>query len=48
VLKELTGDIADEYDVADTTVVRRPDGSFPVDGRLSYPDTVDRIGPPPR
>ena len=48
VLEELTGDIADEYDAADMTVVRRPDGSFLVDGRLSYPDAVDRIGLPPR
>ena len=48
VLEELTGDIADEYDAADMTVVRRPDGSFLVDGRLSYPDAVERIGLPPR
>ena len=48
VLEELTGDIADEYDTTDSTVVRRPDDSFLVDGRLSYPDAVARIGLPPR
>ncbi len=46
VLEELTGDIADEYDEADTAVVARPDGSFLVDGLLSYADAVDRIGLP--
>ena len=48
VLEELTGDIADEYDEADNAVVRRPDGSYLVDGLLSYADAVDRIGLPAR
>ena len=48
VLEELTGDIADEYDETDTTVVRRPDGSFLVDGVLSYADAERRLGPPSR
>ena len=48
VLEELTGEIADEHDEVDTMVVRRPDGSFLVDGRLSYPDAERRLGLPPR
>lgn len=48
VLEELTGDIADEYDDADTMVIRRPDGSWLVDGLLSYGDAEHRIGLPPR
>lgn len=48
VLEELTGDIADEYDEADTMVVQRSDGSYLVDGLLSYPDAEQRIGLPPR
>lgn len=48
VLEELTGDIADEYDEADTMVVRRSDGSWLVDGLLAYDEAVERIGLPPR
>jgi putative hemolysin len=48
VLEELTGDIADEYDEADTMVTRRADGSWLVDGLLSYADAEDRLGLPPR
>lgn len=48
VLEELTGDIADEYDETDTVVVRRPDGSFLVDGVLSYADAERRLGLPTR
>ena len=48
VLEELTGEIADEYDEADTMVERRPDGSFLVDGLLSYSDAERRLGLPPR
>jgi putative hemolysin len=48
VLEELMGDIADEYDEADTMVVRRADGSLLVDGLLSYSDAEHRIGLPPR
>lgn len=48
VLEELTGDIADEYDEADTAVVKRADGSYLVDGLLSYGDAEQRIGLPPR
>ncbi|HEX6292385.1 MAG TPA: hemolysin family protein [Herpetosiphonaceae bacterium] len=48
VLEELMGDIADEYDEADTMVVRRADGSFLVDGLLSYADAEHRLGLPPR
>ncbi len=48
VLEELTGDIADEYDEADTMVVARADGSWLVDGLLPYADAEDRLGLPPR
>jgi putative hemolysin len=48
VLEELMGDIADEYDEIDTMVVRRSDGSFLVDGRLSYTDAEHRLGLPSR
>ncbi len=48
VLEELAGEIADEYDEADTMVVRRADGSYLVNGLLSYADAEDRIGLPPR
>lgn len=48
ILEELTGDIADEYDEADTMVVRRADGSYLVDGLLAYTDAVSRIGLPAR
>ncbi len=48
VLEELTGDIADEYDEADVRVTRRADGSFLVDGLVSYADAEDKIGLPER
>jgi putative hemolysin len=48
VLEELTGDISDEHDEADILVVRRPDGSLLVDGRLAYADAERRLSFPPR
>lgn len=48
VLEELMGDIADEYDEVDTTIVRRADGSLLVDGLLSYSDAEHEIGLPSR
>jgi putative hemolysin len=48
VLEELTGDIDDEHDEAETMVVQRADGSYLVDGMLSYGDAEDQIGLPPR
>ncbi len=48
VLEELTGNIADEYDEADVRVTRRADGSFLVDGLVSYADAEDKIGLPER
>lgn len=48
VLEELTGNIDDEYDEAETMVVQRADGSFLVDGMLGYGDAEDQIGLPPR
>lgn len=46
VLEELAGDIADEYDDADVRVTERADGSFLVDGLVSYADAEDLIGLP--
>jgi putative hemolysin len=48
VLEQLTGDIADEYDEADTMVVQRPDGSWLVDGLLPYAAAEQRLGLPAR
>ncbi len=48
VLEQLMGDIADEYDEADTMVVQRPDGSWLVDGLLSYANAEQLIGLPAR
>jgi putative hemolysin len=48
VLEELTGDIDDEYDEANTMVVRRADGSYLVDGLLPYSDAEDVLQLPPR
>ena len=48
VLEELTGDIDDEHDEAETMVVQRADGSYLVDGMLSYGDAEDKLGLPPR
>jgi putative hemolysin len=48
ILEELTGDIPDEYDEVEAQIVRRPDGSFLVDGLMAYADAESRIGLPPR
>ncbi len=48
VLEELTGEIADEYDEAGAMVTQRPDGSYLVDGLLSYADAEEQIGLPRR
>ena len=48
ILEELTGDIDDEYDEADSMVAQRADGSLLVDGRLAYGDAERRVGLPPR
>jgi len=48
VLEELTGDIDDEHDEAETLVVQRADGSYLVDGMLAYGDAEDLIGLPSR
>ncbi len=48
VLEQLTGDISDEYDEADTMIVQRPDGSWLVDGLMPYADAEQRIGLPSR
>jgi len=48
VLEELAGDIADEYDEVDPLIVQRGDGSWLVDGRLSYADAESRLGMPSR
>jgi putative hemolysin len=46
VLEELAGDISDEYDETNTMIIERPDGSFLVDGLMTYGDAQRRIGLP--
>jgi putative hemolysin len=48
ILEELTGDIPDEYDEAETQVTRRADGSFLVEGLMPYSEAETLIGLPPR
>lgn len=48
VLEELTGDIADEHDENEPMVVLRDDGSYLVDGLLSYVDAEHELGLPAR
>jgi len=43
ILEEIVGDIADEYDGADQSVVRNPDGSYILDGLLSPEEVVERV-----
>lgn len=42
-LEELVGDLQDEYDEAEESVVQREDGSYLVDGLLPFPDAVERL-----
>ncbi len=44
ILEEIVGDIMDEYDPADTAVVRQADGSFLVDGRVPLDDIDEQLG----
>jgi putative hemolysin len=46
-LEELVGDIADEYDEVDETIVRRDDGSYLVDGLVPFTDLQEQIDLPP-
>ena len=43
ILEEIVGDIADEYDGADQSVVKNPDGSYILDGLLSPEEVVERV-----
>jgi len=43
VLEAIAGDLPDEYAQASEEVVRRPDGSWLVDGRASVADLVDKL-----
>ena len=45
-LEELVGDITDEYDQTDETIVRREDGSYLVDGLVSINDLQGKISIP--
>lgn len=45
-LEELVGDIDDEYDEANESIVQRDDGSFLVDGLLPFEDVRERVGLP--
>jgi putative hemolysin len=43
ILEEVVGDIADEYDEEGDSIVRRDDGSYLVDGLLSFADLRSRL-----
>lgn len=45
-LEELVGEIADEYDEADTSIIRREDGSYLVDGLLPLSDLEEKLNIP--
>jgi putative hemolysin len=45
-LEEVFGDIADEYDQTSESIVRRDDGSYLVDGLLSFADLRARLSIP--
>lgn len=47
ILEEIVGDIADEYDGTDQSVVRNPDGSYILDGLLSPEEVVERVAEVP-
>ncbi|MBC8161820.1 MAG: HlyC/CorC family transporter [Roseiflexaceae bacterium] len=42
-LEELVGDLQDEYDDAEETIIRRDDGTYLVDGLLTFSHAVDRL-----
>lgn len=43
ILEEIVGDIADEYDDNEQSVVKNPDGSYVLDGLLSPEEVVERV-----
>ncbi len=43
-VEELIGDIRDEYDVRDTSAIRRPDGVIEVDGLVNTADFTEETG----
>lgn len=45
-LEELVGEIADEYDEAEVSIVRREDGSYLVDGLLPLSDLEEQLNIP--
>jgi putative hemolysin len=45
-LEELVGEIGDEYDEADASIVRREDGSYLVDGLLPLSDLEEQLNIP--
>ncbi|GAB4409637.1 MAG: hemolysin family protein [Anaerolineae bacterium] len=45
-LEELVGEITDEYDEADASIVRREDGSYLVDGLLPLSDLEEQLNIP--
>lgn len=44
VLEQIVGDIQDEYDLEEEWIVREPDGSLVVDGRLPVEDLEEQAG----
>jgi putative hemolysin len=45
-LEEVVGEIADEYDEANESIMRRDDGSYLIDGLLSFADLRARLAMP--
>jgi putative hemolysin len=46
VLEEMVGNIIDEYDQADDTIVQREDGSYLVDGLVPFTDLQEQLSLP--
>ena len=43
ILEEIVGDITDEYDSDDQSVIKNPDGSYIIDGLLSIEEVIEHI-----
>ena len=46
ILREIVGDIADEFEVTETPVEKQPDGSFLVDAMLEVEEFAEAFGLP--
>lgn len=43
ILEEIVGEIADEYDEADHSVIKEDDGSYIIDGLLTLEEVIERV-----